>query len=72
MKAKWNERVQKDMGVRVGRLNETLACSVSEGKSRRQFLSLIDISFKLTNFPQPQKEKSETDKEEIWKSKKLS
>lgn len=72
MKAKWNERMQKDMGVRVGRLNETLACSVSEGKIRRQFLSLIDTSFKLTNFPQPQKEKSETDKEEIGKSKKLS
>jgi len=49
MKVKWKERVQKDTGVGVGRLRETLTRSISEGKSRRQFLSRTDTSFKLTN-----------------------
>lgn len=71
MKAKWKERVQ-DVVVGAGRLRETLTWSISEGKTTRQFLSGIDTSFKLTNFPEPQKVRSETDKEEIRESKKLS
>lgn len=68
MKAKWKEKVQ-DMVVGV---RETLTWSISEGKSRRQFLSQTDTFVKLTNFPEPRKVTRETDKEEMRESKKLS
>lgn len=71
MKAKWKEKVQ-NVVVGACRLRETLTWSISEGKSTREFLSRIETSFKLTNSPEPQKVRSETDKEEIRESKKLS
>lgn len=70
MKAKWKERVWKDMGVGAGRLRETLTWSVLEGKTvplrNRHF---IQISY---GKEEPLKVRSEIDKEEIRESKKLS